>query len=361
MRTPSLFLGALVASSPLLAQRAPATPAARSAAAVAANPAVDTTRLAKLAGSLRFRSIGPALTSGRIADVAVDPTNSKIWYVAAAAGGVWKSVNAGTSFTPVFDGEASYSTGAIAIDAKTPSTIWVGTGENNAQRVVAYGDGIYRSLDGGTTWKNMGLRESEHIGRIVIDPRDSQVIFVAAQGPLSDKGGDRGVFKTIDGGATWTRVLFVNEWTGASDIQIDPRNPDVLVATMWQRQRRTCCYVAGGPGSGVWRSTDAGKTWVKSQSGFPSEELGRIGLAMSPAAPGLLYAIVEAANAKGGTFRSRDAGASWERMSSYQSGSLYYNEIFADPNVPDRLYAVDVTLQVSNDGGKTFGRVGAGR
>ena len=354
----ALLAVALVASSPLLAQRTPATPAVPASPATAAAPAPDTSKLAKLAGNLKFRSIGPALTSGRIADVVVDPTNPKTWYVATAAGGVWKSVNAGTSFTPIFDGEGSYSIGAIAIDPKTSSTVWVGTGENNAQRVVAYGDGVYRSLDGGATWKNMGLRESEHIGRIIIDPRDPKVIFVAAQGPLSNKGGDRGVYKTVDGGVTWTRVLFVNEWTGANDVQMDPRNPDVLVATMWQRQRRTCCYVAGGPGSGVWRSTDGGKTWTKSQAGFPTEELGRIGLSMSGAAPGLLYAVVEAANAKGGTYRSLNAGASWERMSGYQSGSLYYNELFADPNVADRVYAVDVMLQVSNDGGKTFGRVG---
>lgn len=361
MRTPTLLLGALVASSPLLAQRAPArpaTPATGGTPATPAAPTADTSRLARLAGNLKFRSIGPALTSGRIADVAVDPTNPKLWYVATAVGGVWKSVNAGLSFTPVFDGEGAFATGAIAIDAKTPSTIWVGTGENNAQRVAAYGDGIYRSIDGGASWKNMGLRESEHIARIVIDPRDSKVIYVAAQGPLSNKGGDHGVYKTIDGGTTWTRVLASNEWTGANDIQMDPRNPDVLVATLWQRQRRTCCYVAGGPGSGVWRSTDAGKTWTKAQAGLPGEELGRIGLATSAAAPGLLYAMAEAGNAKGGTFRSRDFGASWERMGSYQSGSLYYNEIFADPNVADRLYAVDVMLQVSNDGGKTWGRVG---
>jgi photosystem II stability/assembly factor-like uncharacterized protein len=358
MRTPSLLLGALVASTPLLAQRTPATSAATGTPSATAAPAADTSRLAKLAANLKFRSIGPALTSGRISDVAVDPTNPRTWFVATAVGGVWKSVNAGLSFTPVFDGENAFATGAIIIDPKTPSTVWVGTGENNAQRVAAYGDGIYRTIDGGASWKNMGLRESEHIARIVIDPRDSKVVYVAAQGPLSNKGGDRGVYKTTDGGATWTRVLFVNEWTGANDIQMDPRNPDVLVATMWQRQRRTCCYVGGGPGSGVWRSMDAGKTWTKSQAGFPSDEMGRIGLAMSPAAPGLLYAMADAANAKGGTFRSRDFGASWEKMGSYQSGSLYYNEIFADPNVADRLYAVDVMLQVSNDGGKTWGRVG---
>ncbi len=344
-----VIVGAVLCATPLAAQ-APKTPAAA--------PASDSNKFGKLASSLKFRAIGPALTSGRVADIAIDPTNKRTWYVATAAGGVWKSTNGGTSFSPVFDGEGSFTTGAITIDPKSPSTVWVGSGENNAQRVVAYGDGVYKSIDGGKSWKNMGLKESEHIGRIVVDPRNSDVVFVAAQGPLSSKGGERGVYKTTDGGKTWTRTLFVDDWTGANDIQIDPRNPDILIATTWQRQRRWCCFVAGGPGSGIYRSTDGGKTWNKSQSGLPSEDLGRVGLAQSPANPSVVYAIVDAANGKGGTFRSRDGGASWEKMSVYQSGGNYYNEIFADPKNVDRVYAVDVNLQVSEDGGKSFHRVG---
>lgn len=344
----------------LLAAHAGAQSTSRPAATTPA-PAVaaqDTSKLASLAGSLRFRSIGPALTSGRISDVAIDPTNKKIWYVATAAGGVWKSVNAGLTFTPIFDGQGSFSTGAIAIDPKNPNVIWVGSGENNAQRVVAYGDGVYKSIDAGRTWRNVGLRESEHIGRILIDPRNSDIVYVASQGPLWSKGGERGLYKTTDGGATWTRVLHVDDWTGVNDVQQDPRNPDVLVATTWQRQRRTCCFVAGGPGSGVHRSTDGGKTWTKSQSGFPSVDLGRIGLAMSPADPDVVYAVAEAAQGRGGFFRSRDGGVNWERMSGYQTGGNYYNEIFADPHNVDRVYAVDVILQVTEDGGRNFRRVG---
>jgi photosystem II stability/assembly factor-like uncharacterized protein len=321
-------------------------------------PAADTGKLASLVGGLRFRSIGPALTSGRISDVAIDPSNKKIWYVATAAGGVWKSVNAGLTFTPVFDGEGSYSTGAIAIDPKNPNVIWVGSGENNAQRVVAYGDGIYKSIDGGRSWKNVGLKESEHIGRILIDPRNSDVVYVASQGPLWSKGGERGLYKTTDGGTTWSRVLHVDDWTGVNDVQLDPRNPDILIATTWQRQRRTCCFVAGGPGSGVHRSTDGGKTWTKSQAGFPSGDLGRIGLAISPADPDVVYAIADAAQGLGGFFRSTNGGASWERMSGYQTGGNYYNEIFADPHDVDRVYAADVILQVTEDGGRNFRRVG---
>jgi photosystem II stability/assembly factor-like uncharacterized protein len=334
---------ALGASAPLAAQT---------------TPAADTSKFASLASSLKFRSIGPALTSGRVADIAIHPGDKKTWYVASAAGGVWKTSNAGISFAPVFDGEGAFSIGVVTIDQRNPNIVWVGTGENNAQRVVAYGDGVYKSIDGGKSWTNMGLKNSEHIGRIVIDPKNSDVVYVAAQGPLWSKGGDRGVYKTTDGGKSWTRVLQVDDWTGANDIQLDPRNSDVLVATMWQRQRRQCCFVAGGPGSGVYRSTDGGSTWNKSQSGFPAEDLGRIGLAMSPANPSVVYAIAEAAKGKGGTFRSRDGGASWEKMSGTQTGSNYYNEVIADPRNVDRVYAIDVMLQVSEDGGKTFRRVG---
>ncbi|NOT08630.1 MAG: glycosyl hydrolase [Gemmatimonadales bacterium] len=342
MRTLALALG-LAASVPLAAQ----TP-----------PAADSTKFATIASGLRFRSIGPALTSGRVADIAVHPTDKRIWYVASAAGGVWKTVNAGISFTPVFDGEGSFSIGVVTIDERNPNVVWVGTGENNAQRVVAYGDGVYKSIDGGKSWSNVGLKSSEHIGRILIDPRNSDVVYVAAQGPLWSKGGERGVYKTTDGGKTWARILSGDDWTGANDIQLDPRNPDVLIATLWQRHRRTCCFVAGGPGSGVHRSIDGGKSWNKSQSGFPSEDLGRIGLSISPANPSVVYAIADAAQGRGGLFRSRDGGASWERMSGYQSGSNYYNEVFADPNNVDRVYAADVLLQVSEDGGRTFRRVG---
>lgn len=332
--------------------------ATAASAAAQTTPAADSTSFASVAGSLRFRSIGPALTSGRVADIAVHPGDQRIWFVASAAGGIWKTTNAGISFSPVFDGEGAFSIGAIAIDPKSPNIVWVGTGENNAQRVVAYGDGVYKSIDGGRSWSNVGLKNSEHIGRIVVDPRNSDVVYVAAQGPLWSKGGDRGVYKTTDGGKSWSRVLAVDDWTGANDIQLDPRNPDVLVATTWQRQRRQCCFVAGGPGSAVYRSTDGGKSWNKSLAGFPKEDLGRIGLSLSPADPDVVYAIAEAAKGSGGLFRSRDGGASWEKRSSYQSGGNYYNEVFADPKNPDRVYAIDVTLQVSEDGGKSFHRVG---
>src|SRR5207237_234372 len=220
-----------------------------------------------LAG-VRLRAIGPAMLSGRISDLAVHPRDKKTWYVGVAAGGVWKTTNAGTTWTPVFDAQPTYSIGTVVIDAKNPNVVWVGTGENNAQRAVAYGDGVYKSVDGGRSWTNVGLKESEHVGKILIDSRNSDVVYVAAQGPLSRKGGDRGLYKTTDGGKTWKQVLPSTgsgqaplEWAGVSDVVLDPRNPDVLIATTWQRVRRTYGYIAGGPESGVWRSTDGGATW----------------------------------------------------------------------------------------------------
>ena len=299
------------------------------------------------------------MISGRIVDLAVHPRDRKIWYIAVAAGGVWKTTNAGTTWTPVFDNQSTYSIGTITIDQKNPNTIWVGSGENNAQRAVAYGDGVYKSTDGGRSWQNVGLRESEHIGKIVIDPRNSDIVYVAAQGPLSRDGGDRGLYKTTDGGRSWTKILNPGKWAGVSDLTIDPRNPDVLVATSWQRVRRTYGYVAGGPESGIWRSTDGGATWRRSQSGIPNDaELGRIGLAMSPVNPDVIYAIMEASNDRGGTFRSRDGGVSWEKMGNYSNIGLYYSELFADPVDVDRVYAVDVRNMVSEDGGRTFRPVG---
>jgi photosystem II stability/assembly factor-like uncharacterized protein len=334
------------------ARRNPATPPADSAA--------DRSPL----GGLRLRALGPGMVSGRITDIAVHPRDKKTWYVAVAAGGVWKTTNAGATFTPVFDQQTTYSIGTIVIDKKNPSVVWVGTGENNAQRAVSYGDGVYKSVDAGRTWQNVGLKESEHIGKIVIDPRNSDIVYVASQGPLSTKGGDRGLYKTMDGGKTWKKVLDGGIWAGVSDVVMDPRNPDVLLATTWQRIRRTYGYIAGGPESGLWRSTDGGNTWRRSQTGLPTDELGRIGLATSPVNPDVVYAIVEAGSAGtgrgggGGFYRSRDGGTSWERMSNYNTVGLYYSELFADPVNVDRVYSVDVQNQVTEDGGRTWRAVG---
>src|ERR1044071_8507739 len=304
---------------------------------------------------LRLRSIGPAAPSGRIAEVAIHPANKSTWYVAVASGGVWKTANAGTTWTPLFDTQGSSSIGTVAVDPNNPLVVWVGTGENNSQRSVGYGDGVYKSTDGGKSWSNLGLKASNHIGKILIDPRNSAVVYVSAIGPLWSAGGGRGVYKTSDGGKSWTQSLKGDEWTGAYDLAFDPRNPDVLYATTYQRARRQWGFIDGGPGSAIWKSSDAGATWTKLTRGLPTEEMGKIGLAVSPANGNVVYAIVEAANRAGGFFRSTDAGQNWEKLSSATANPpFYYHKLYADPKDVDRVYSMNVQLQVSDDGGRTF-------
>jgi photosystem II stability/assembly factor-like uncharacterized protein len=305
----------------------------------------------------RLRSIGPAIMSGRISHIAVHPENKQTWYIGVASGGVWKTTNAGITFTPVFQNEGAYSIGAVVIDAKSPSTIWVGTGEANNQRSVGYGDGIYRSDDAGKSWRNVGLKDSQQIGRIVIDPRDSKVVFVAAYGPLWSAGGDRGLYKTADGGATWSKVLEISENTGISDVAIDPANADVMLAVAHQRRRHTWTLIHGGPESGLHKSVDGGKTWRRVRSGLPGGDTGRIVIAFSPAQKGLVYAKVETAE-NTALYVSLDAGDSWERRANVQAQPMYYKNIHADPKDPDRVYVPSVQTQVSEDGGRTFQGLG---
>ena len=307
---------------------------------------------------LRLRGIGPAFTSGRIVDIAVDPTNTSRYFLAVASGGVWLTTNAGTTWTPVFDREGSYSIGVVVIDPKNPLTVWVGTGENNSQRSVSYGDGVYRSDDGGKTWKNVGLKESKHTGKIVIDPRDSDVVYVAAQGPLWGPGGERGLYKTTDGGKTWKSVLGISENTGVTDVVLDPQDPDTLYAAAYQRRRHYFTLINGGPESAIYKSTDAGATWNKLRAGLPTVEMGRIGLAVSPVDPNVLYATVEAADKRGGIYRSADKGGSWERRNDFDTTAMYYGEIFTDPKDVDRIYLPNVFMMVSDDGGRTLRRLG---
>ena len=308
---------------------------------------------------LELRGIGPALTSGRVLDVAVDPQDKSILYVATAGGGVWKTVNKGTTWTPIFDDQPSFSIGCVTVDPKDSLTVWVGTGENNSQRSVSWGDGVYKSVDGGQTWKRMGLAKSEHIGKIVIDPRDSDVVYVAAQGPLWAPGGDRGLYKTIDGGKTWEQVLKISENTGVTDLVVDPRNPEVLYAASYQRRRHVWTLIDGGPESAIYKSRDGGASWDKLSSGLPKEDMGRIGLAIAPTEPDTLYATIESTRKAGGFFRSTDGGASWKRLYDKVSSSpQYYQELFVDPKRADRVYAVDTLIQVTEDGGATWKGLG---
>jgi photosystem II stability/assembly factor-like uncharacterized protein len=307
---------------------------------------------------LKWRNVGPALTSGRISDFAFNPDNPFEYYVATSSGGVWKTVNSGVTYEPIFDSQGSYSIGCITIDPNNHNVIWVGTGENNNQRSVSYGDGVYKSTDGGKSWQHMGLKHSEHIGKIIVHPDDSDVVYVAAIGPLWSEGGDRGLYKTEDGGKTWTSIIEVDEHTGVNDVVMDPRDSNVLYASTHQRRRHVFTYVGGGPGSGLHKSVDGGKTWAKVQKGLPNEELGRIGLAISPANPEIIYAIVEAANGKGGFFASTNRGASWEKRSSHVTSGNYYQEIVTDPVDENTVYSMDTWMSVTHDGGKTFKMVG---
>lgn len=324
----------------------------------------DRDAIAKAIAGLKLRSIGPALMGGRIADIAVSPNDRSTWYVAVGSGGLWKTTNAGISWKPVFDDQVSYSIGSVTIDPNNADVIWVGTGENVSGRHVGWGDGVYRSRDGGGTWQRMGLGKSEHIGKILIDPRNSNVLFVAAEGPLWSSGGDRGLYKTEDGGKTWHAVLKIDENTGVTDVEFDPSDPDVLYAAAYQRRRHTWSLLAGGPKSGIYKSTDNGVTWHQITSGLPKGDMGKIGLAVTPANPEIVYATIEANDKEKGFYRSLDKGESWEHRNSYISGGTgphYYQEIEASPENPDLVYQMDVFLHVTRDGGKTIDYLGTGR
>lgn len=308
---------------------------------------------------LQLRLIGPAITSGRISDVVVNPKNKSEFYVAVASGNLFKTINNGITFTPIFDNHGSYSMGCVAIDPSNTNIVWLGTGENNSQRSVGWGDGIYKSTDGGKSWENMGLKKSEHIGKIIIDPDNSDIVYVAAQGPLWGPGGDRGLYKTVDGGKTWTASLAISENTGVSDIVVDPEDKNTLYCSAYQRRRHVWTLINGGPESAIYKSTDAGANWVKINKGLPSVDLGRIGLAISPMNRNVVYAIVEAAQEQGGFYKSTDRGATWNKQSSYVSTSpQYYQEIVCDPVQFDLIYSLDTYTQVSEDGGKTWKRLG---
>ncbi len=307
---------------------------------------------------LELRGIGPAFTSGRVQDLAVDPRNRRTWYAAVASGGVWKTVDAGTTWSPTFDATGGYSMGCVTIDPNDSLTVWAGSGENNSQRSVSYGDGVYRSRDGGASWQNVGLKSSEHIAKIVVDPRDSKTVYVAAQGPLWSAGGERGLYKTADGGKSWKRVLFVSDNTGVTDLVMDHRNPDVLYAASYQRRRQVWTLIDGGPESAIYKSIDAGASWTKLAAGLPTEEMGRIGLAISEQSPDVVYADVEAAGGASGFYRSADGGSHWEKRSGqFSSSPQYYGKMFADPAAFDRVYLMDTWMHVSDDGGKTFSRL----
>ena len=319
---------------------------------------VEATEEHPLAG-LPLRTIGPAITSGRLSDFAFHPDHKHVYYAAIASGGLFKTENNGTTWTPLFDNEGSYALGVVELDPSDPMVVWVGSGENNSQRSVGFGDGVYKSIDGGVTWANKGLAESGHISQIWIDPEDPNTVLVAAQGPLWSPGGDRGLYKTTDGGETWNLILSVDENTGVNEFVVDPRDSDRIVASSYQRRRHVWTLINGGPGSGIHRSEDGGATWIEIESGLPEDNMGRIGLAGVPTDPDRIYAIIEASDDEKGIYHSGDFGLSWEKRSDHMTTSpQYYNELVVDPVDPDKVYSLDTYTHVSKDGGRSWSRLG---
>ena len=355
----------------------------------------------QLLNGIELRSLGPALTSGRIQDVVIDPRNTNTWYVATAFGGLWKTVNRGISFAPVFDDQGSFTLCCVAIDPKDSNVVWVGSGENTSQRSAHFGDGVYKSTDAGRSWTRAGLATSEHIGRILIDPRHTNVVYVASQGPLWSAGGERGLYKTTDGGTTWAAVLTISPDTGINDVVFHPGNPDTLYASSYQRRRAVGQMVGGGPEGGIFKSTNAGRTWSKLSKGLPKDDVGRVALAVDARHPSAVFALVSAKGPRGrgagipvpaattppgvdeaGFYRSDDAGESWTRIGRTASaavrnagtgvasppdaaglwyrggGAAYYHELFVDPHRPDTIYSINTNLERTTDGGRTWGATG---
>jgi photosystem II stability/assembly factor-like uncharacterized protein len=312
---------------------------------------------------LHFRSIGPATMSGRISDLAVYDANPAVYYVATAHGGLWKTESGGVTFEALFQDEGLISIGDVAISQSNPDLVWVGAGESNNRQTTSWGGGLYKSEDGGETFEFIGLPESRHINRIVIHPDDDDVVLVAATGPLFGPGGDRGVYKTTDGGRSWDRVLHVDEDTGANDLVVSAQNPNVMFASTYQRRRTTCCMNGGGPGSGLWKSTDAGDTWARVGGGFPEGPLGRIAVDVFSLDGSVVYALVEAPRPEDsdaewaqGLYRSQDGGETWELRGNVNPRPMYFSQVRIDPVDPDRVYMGGVGLHLSVDGGETFER-----
>lgn len=346
-------------------------PAADNAGTAAEQESVENTSALDtglLAGALKFRSVGPAFMSGRIGDVAIDPVQPNTWYIAVASGGLWKTTNAGTTFEPIFDDKPSYSMGCVTIDPSVHTTVWLGTGENNGGRHIGFGDGVYVSHDSGGTWHHRGLKQSEHVSKILVDPRNSNVVFAASQGPLWSPGGERGLFKSDDGGETWRNVLSAggqgrtveeneDSYTGVTDVVFDPRNPDVMYAATHQRHRNVWAIINTGPETGIFKSVDGGENWTQLSNGLPGGDAGKISLQVSPQKSNVVYATIELPGRTGGFWRSEDHGASWTKTSDFVSGGTgphYYQELWADPHRYGVLYQANNYLMRSEDDGETW-------
>ncbi len=354
------IFSAFVASTPLFASAATASPAL-------AQDAIETA-----ISKLEYRELGPALMGGRISDLAVVDNKPQIFFLGTATGGLWKTENHGTSWTPLFDDQPTSSIGDVTIDQENPNLVWVGTGEPQNRQSSPWGNGAYKSTDGGNTWIHVGLEGTKHISRILIHPRNPDRVWVAAVGDLWAPNEERGVYRTSDGGSTWERVLYIDDHTGAIDLAMDPSDPNTIFAAMYQRQRTGWGFNGGGPGSGLYRSMDGGDTWTELTDGLPEGDKGRIGVDVYRGDGNLVYALVEAdARApgqgfgggggprKGGLFRSQDRGTTWEKVSDTNPRPMYYSQVRIDPSNPDRIYVLGTQLSISDDGGRTFRNDGA--
>jgi len=329
---------------------------------------------------IELRSIGPAIATGRIADIEIDPKDPNVWYVASAFGGLWKTVNRGITFEPAFDHYGSFTLCCVVVDPEDSKVVWLGTGENASQRSAHFGDGVYKSTDAGATWRRVGLASSEHIGKILIDPRDTDVVYVAAQGPLWSSGGERGLYKTTDGGETWDAVLTISPDTGIGDMAFDPKDFDVIYASAYQRRRAVGQLIGGGPEGGIYKTTNGGRSWTKLSKGLPAGDMGKAALAVDLRNPRTVYALINAKREESGFYRSDDGGTSWERIGKMErpagrggapgggrggqqddwyrgGGAEYYHEIFVDPRRPDTIWSMNTNMERSTDGGHTFQRV----
>src|SRR5580658_3587408 len=331
--------------------------AAWSASSVFAQPTYDTALK-----NLKFRSIGPATMGGRIDDIAVVESDTRIIYLGAAAGGLFKTVNGGITWQALFEDQPNPSIGDIAIAPSNPSIVYVGTGEANNRQSSSWGDGVYKTMDAGATWTHLGLKETHHIGRIVVHPTDPNMVWVAANGDLWGPNKERGVFRSTDGGATWTQTLMIDVDTGVSDLAIDPQSPNILYAAAYQHRRTVFGYNGGGPGSGIYRSTDGGLHWTKLVGGAtstlgrglpPTGDLGRCALEVYRRNTNIVYALIEHATL-GGVYRSEDKGATWTRMSDTNPRPSYFSQLRIDPNSDQKLWLGGVNIYMSEDGGKTF-------
>ncbi|MCW5944091.1 MAG: hypothetical protein KIS66_17820 [Fimbriimonadaceae bacterium] len=310
-----------------------------------------------LLSNLQPRQLGPTVMGGRIADIAPFDKDPRIFYVATASGGLWKSSNGGITMAPVWDRGSSVALGAVAVGSEDPNLVWIGTGEANSRNSTAWGDGVYKSTDGGKTWESVGLRNSKHVSSILIHPKDPNTVFVGALGPLWGTGDERGLYRTTDGGKTWERTLYVDDRTGVIDLVMDPKNPRNMLCAMYERMRKPWQFASGGPGSGLYRSTDGGKSWKKVEKGIPAGPLGRIGLDYFDKDPKIVIATIEAGQGGGGFFRSTDGGETWTKMGNTNPRPFYFSIPRQDPLDENRVYVPGVQLMVSDDKGATFRRL----